>query len=166
GCSLEYTTTLLRVTEPMEDRMEKAQFSPSLSKQRVKYGVDRIKESSATFLVDFGCGSGSLLDSHNLHIWNDFGNSRGGCSLEYTTTLLRVTEPMEDRMEKAQFSPSLSKQRVKYAVDRIKESSATFLVDFGCGSRSLLDSLLDYPTSLEIIVGVDISTKALTRAAK
>ncbi|GJS87871.1 small RNA 2'-O-methyltransferase [Tanacetum coccineum] len=81
-------------------------------------------------------------------------------------TLLRVTEPMEDRMEKAQFSPSLSKQRVKYAVDRIKESSATFLVDFGCGSGSLLDSLLHYPTSLERIVGVDISTKALTRAAK
>lgn len=92
--------------------------------------------------------------------------SSGGCSLEYTTTLLRVTEPMEDRMEKAQFSPSLSKQRVKYAVDRIKESSATFLVDFGCGSGSLLDSLLDYPTSLERIVGVDISTKALARAAK
>nr|XP_043618664.1 small RNA 2'-O-methyltransferase [Erigeron canadensis] len=92
--------------------------------------------------------------------------SAGGCGLEYTTTLLRVTEPMEDRMEKAQFSPSLSKQRVNYAVGHIKESSATFLVDFGCGSGSLLDSLLDYPTSLERIIGVDISTKALARAAK
>ncbi|GKD99131.1 small RNA 2'-O-methyltransferase, partial [Tanacetum coccineum] len=39
-------------------------------------------------------------------------------------------------------------------------------VDFGCGSGSLLDSLLDYPTSLERIVGVDISTKAFTRATK
>lgn len=92
--------------------------------------------------------------------------SSGNCHLEYSTTLLRVTEPLEDRMEKALFSPSLSKQRVQYAVQHIKESCATFLVDFGCGSGSLLDSLLDYPTSLERIVGVDISIKALARAAK
>ncbi|KAM0072117.1 putative la-type HTH domain, methyltransferase type 12, HEN1, double-stranded RNA binding domain 2 [Helianthus debilis subsp. tardiflorus] len=92
--------------------------------------------------------------------------SSRGCSLEYSTTLLRVTEPLEDRMEKALFSPSLSKQRVNYAVQHIKESGATFLVDFGCGSGSLLDSLLDYPTSLESIIGVDISVKALARAAK
>ncbi|KAI3681206.1 hypothetical protein L6452_35991 [Arctium lappa] len=92
--------------------------------------------------------------------------SSGGCSLEFHTTLLRVTEPLEDRMEKALFSPSLSKQRVQYAVQHIRESCATFLVDFGCGSGSLLDSLLDYPTSLERIVGVDISYKALPRAAK
>nr|GEZ29493.1 small RNA 2'-O-methyltransferase isoform X1 [Tanacetum cinerariifolium] len=39
-------------------------------------------------------------------------------------------------------------------------------VDFGCGSWSLFNSLLDYPTSLERIVGVNISTKAFTRAAK
>lgn len=39
-------------------------------------------------------------------------------------------------------------------------------VDFGCGSGSLLDSLLDYPTSLEKIVGIDISQKSLSRAAK
>ena len=39
-------------------------------------------------------------------------------------------------------------------------------VDFGCGSGSLLESLLDYPTSLEKIIGVDISQKGLARAAK
>lgn len=39
-------------------------------------------------------------------------------------------------------------------------------VDFGCGSGSLLDSLLNYQTSLEKIVGVDISQKSLSRAAK
>jgi len=39
-------------------------------------------------------------------------------------------------------------------------------VDFGCGSGSLLDSLLDYPTSLQTIIGVDISPKGLARAAK
>ncbi|ONI11183.1 hypothetical protein PRUPE_4G091400 [Prunus persica] len=88
------------------------------------------------------------------------------CFLEYTITLLQVTEPLEDRMEQALFSPPLSKQRVEYAVQSIKESCATTLVDFGCGSGSLLDSLLNYPTSLEKIAGVDISQKSLTRAAK
>lgn len=39
-------------------------------------------------------------------------------------------------------------------------------VDFGCGSGSLLDSLLNYQTSLEKVVGVDISQKSLIRAAK
>ncbi|XVF23082.1 hypothetical protein REPUB_Repub13aG0007300 [Reevesia pubescens] len=88
------------------------------------------------------------------------------CCLEYSIFLLRVTEPPEDRMEQALFSPPLSKQRVEYALPHIKESCATSLVDFGCGSGSLLESLLDYPNSLETIVGVDISQKSLSRAAK
>ncbi|XVF75028.1 hypothetical protein PTKIN_Ptkin13bG0156200 [Pterospermum kingtungense] len=88
------------------------------------------------------------------------------CCLEYSIILLGVTEPPEDRMEQALFSPPLSKQRVEYAVRHIKESCATSLVDFGCGSGSLLESLLDYPTSLETIVGVDISQKSLSHAAK
>ncbi|KAL6983228.1 hypothetical protein U1Q18_016619 [Sarracenia purpurea var. burkii] len=89
-----------------------------------------------------------------------------GCSLECCTTLLRVTEPLEDRMEQALFSPPLSKQRVDYALQHIKESCATSLVDFGCGSGSLLESLLESPNSLENIVGVDISQKSLAHAAK
>lgn len=88
------------------------------------------------------------------------------CRLQYTITLIRVTEPLEDRMEQALFSPPLSKQRVEYALQHIKQSCATNLVDFGCGSGSLLDSLLNYQTSLEKIVGVDISHKSLIRAAK
>lgn len=92
--------------------------------------------------------------------------SSGACSLEYSVTLLRVTEPLEDRMEQAFFSPPLSKQRVEFAVRHIRESGATNLIDFGCGSGSLLDSLLDYQSSLERIVGVDISQKSLVRAAK
>ncbi|KAF4376923.1 hypothetical protein F8388_022639 [Cannabis sativa] len=88
------------------------------------------------------------------------------CCLEYTITLYQVTEPLEDRMEKALFSPPLSKQRVEYAVQHIRQTCATTLVDFGCGSGSLLDSLLNYQTSLEKIVGVDISHKSLIRAAK
>ncbi|KAA8519342.1 hypothetical protein F0562_013598 [Nyssa sinensis] len=92
--------------------------------------------------------------------------SSKGCSLECCITLLRVMEPLEDRMEQALFSPPLSKQRVEHALQHIKESCATSLVDFGCGSGSLLDSLLNNPTSLETIVGVDISQKSLSRAAK
>lgn len=69
-------------------------------------------------------------------------------------------------MEQALFSPPLSKQRVEYALQHIRESCAASLVDFGCGSGSLLESLLAYQTSLEKIVGVDISQKALARAAK
>ncbi|KAF5742423.1 small RNA 2'-O-methyltransferase-like [Tripterygium wilfordii] len=88
------------------------------------------------------------------------------CCLEYRITIVRITEPQEERMERALFSPPLSNQRVEYAVQRIKESCATTLVDFGCGSGSLLDSLLGYTTSLEKIVGIDISQKALSRAAK
>ncbi|EOY25539.1 hypothetical protein QUC31_011642 [Theobroma cacao] len=88
------------------------------------------------------------------------------CWLEYSIILLQVTEPPEDRMEQALFSPPLSKQRVEYALQHIKDSCATSLVDFGCGSGSLLESLLDYPTSLETIVGVDLSKKSLSRAAK
>ncbi|XP_062093293.1 small RNA 2'-O-methyltransferase [Humulus lupulus] len=88
------------------------------------------------------------------------------CCLEYAITLCQVTEPLEDRMEQALFSPPLSKQRVEYAVQHIRQTCATTLVDFGCGSGSLLDSLLNYQTSLEKIVGVDISHKSLVRAAK
>ncbi|CAA0825396.1 Small RNA 2-O-methyltransferase [Striga hermonthica] len=92
--------------------------------------------------------------------------SSRSCKLEYSVTLLQVTEPMEDRMEQALFSPPLAKQRVEFAVQQIKESSAASLIDLGCGSGSLLDSLLSYPTSLEKIAGVDISKRALAKAAK
>ncbi|CAN6181343.1 unnamed protein product [Urochloa humidicola] len=92
--------------------------------------------------------------------------SRESCLLEFSVRVLQVTEPLEDRMEKALFSPPLSKQRVEFAVQHINELHATTLVDFGCGSGSLLDSLLEHPTTLEKLVGVDISRKGLTRAAK
>ncbi|KAG2318496.1 hypothetical protein Bca52824_011709 [Brassica carinata] len=86
--------------------------------------------------------------------------------LEYSVQLLGVKGPTEKRMEADLFKPPLSKQRVEFAVKRMKESSASTLVDFGCRSGSLLESLLDYPTSLHTIIGVDISQKGLTRAAK
>lgn len=50
------------------------------------------------------------------------------CSLEYYLKVLGVTEPLEDRMEQALFSPPLSKQRVEFAVRHINESRSTSLV--------------------------------------
>ncbi|MQM10615.1 hypothetical protein Taro_043510 [Colocasia esculenta] len=88
------------------------------------------------------------------------------CLLEYSLELLQITEPAEDRMEQALFSPPLSKQRVEFAVGMINNTHSASLVDFGCGSGSLLDSLLEHPTTLEKIIGVDISRKGLSRAAK
>lgn len=92
--------------------------------------------------------------------------SLDNCFLEYSVKLLHVTEPLEDRIEQALFSPPLSKQRVEFAVGCINQLHATSLVDFGCGSGSLLDSLLDHSTTLEKVAGVDISRKSLIRAAK
>ncbi|KAK1282639.1 Small RNA 2'-O-methyltransferase [Acorus calamus] len=40
------------------------------------------------------------------------------------------------------------------------------LLNFGCGSGSLLESLLEHKTTLQKIVGVDLSKKSLSRAAK
>lgn len=49
--------------------------------------------------------------------------------LEFSVKVLQVTEPLEDRMEKALFSPPLSKQRVEFAVQHINELHATTLVN-------------------------------------
>ncbi|KAF3450488.1 hypothetical protein FNV43_RR06571 [Rhamnella rubrinervis] len=79
------------------------------------------------------------------------------CFLEYIVTLLQVTEPLEDRMEQALFSPPLSKQRVGYAVQHIQESCATTLF------VGFFVELFDFSRK---IVGVDISRKSLVVAAK
>ncbi|KAH9288302.1 hypothetical protein KI387_032419, partial [Taxus chinensis] len=92
--------------------------------------------------------------------------SLGASFLEYNVELLRMIEPMEERMEQALFSPPLSKQRMEYALHLLSENSAKCLVDLGCGSGSLFDTLLDQETDLVHIVGVDISEKSLGRAAK
>lgn len=39
-------------------------------------------------------------------------------------------------------------------------------VDLGCGSGSLLEALLREPNTLEYMIGIDISRKALIRGAK
>lgn len=67
------------------------------------------------------------------------------CRLEYSCTLLRVTEPLEDRMEQALFSPPLSKQRVEFAVKYIKESHACSLVH-----RNFSHSVLVYGLSFDL----------------
>ncbi|KAG2640102.1 hypothetical protein PVAP13_2KG070400 [Panicum virgatum] len=61
--------------------------------------------------------------------------SSESCFLEFSVKVLQVTEPLEDRMEKALFSPPLSKQRVEFAVQHINELHATTLVNspsFSC----------------------------------
>lgn len=141
-------------------------------------------------------GLGCLLCSY-VFIWIILLFLTEDCILEYSLEVLQITEPAEDRMEQALFSPPLSKQRVEFAVGIINNAHAASLVlmciihpllsllffpknfsmliessflhvqvDFGCGSGSLLDSLLEHPTTLEKIVGVDISLKSLSRAAK
>ncbi|KAL3692474.1 hypothetical protein R1sor_006125 [Riccia sorocarpa] len=101
----------------------------------------------------------------------DLGDKRdevlsGGGSTRYTVRLLKFVEAPEERMEAAHFKPSLSKQRVDYALRIIEELQAKSLIDLGCGSGSLLESLLEQPTELKKLVGVDISHKSLIRAAK
>jgi hypothetical protein len=66
------------------------------------------------------------LASAGVHILNIVAES---CFLEFTVKVLQVTEPLEDRMEKALFSPPLSKQRVEFAVRHINELHATTLVN-------------------------------------
>lgn len=90
----------------------------------------------------------------------------GEFRLEYNVTLLRLMEPMEEKMERAFFSTPLSKQRVEYALRLLTESHAESLVDLGCGSGSLFDALLEQKTDLVYIAGVDISQRSLFRAAK
>ncbi|WVZ50271.1 hypothetical protein U9M48_001543, partial [Paspalum notatum var. saurae] len=90
------------------------------------------------------------------------------CFLEFSAKVLQVTEPLEDRMEKALLSPPLSKQRVEFAVRHINELRATtllhFQADFGCGSGSLVDSLLEHPTTLEkLSLHQKLSNKSLTQ---
>ncbi|XP_078437263.1 small RNA 2'-O-methyltransferase-like [Wolffia australiana] len=87
-------------------------------------------------------------------------------SLQYSLKLHQVSEPNEDRMEGALFSPSLSRQRVDFALDLVNAARAISLVDFGCGSGNLLDALLVSQTTLKRITGVDISLRGLYRAAK
>ncbi|KAK4796414.1 hypothetical protein SAY86_028740 [Trapa natans] len=120
---------------------------------------------SACFSIDIPDQEQILAASDDFTRINSLLNSYH-CRLEYSVKLLHITELLEDKMEQAFFSPTLSKQRVEFAVDRIRQSDATSLIDFGCGSGSLLDSLLDYATGLEKIVGVDISVKSLIHAAK
>ncbi|KAL9345628.1 hypothetical protein Peur_060481 [Populus x canadensis] len=125
-------------------------------------GAGAVISALEAVVTQMSAGQSAVDDPGRIHSLL----SSEACWLEYHVTLLRVTKPPEERMEQALFSPPLSKQRVEYAVQHIKKSCAATLVDFGCGSGSLLDSLLDYPTSLEKIVGVDISQKSLGRAAK
>jgi trans-aconitate methyltransferase len=60
---LKYTVKLNKYMEAPEERMESAHFSPPLSKQRNEFARNIIKALEPKFLVDLGCGSGSLLEA-------------------------------------------------------------------------------------------------------
>ncbi|XP_024545577.1 small RNA 2'-O-methyltransferase isoform X2 [Selaginella moellendorffii] len=90
----------------------------------------------------------------------------GSLSLEYTVSLLKYVEAAEARMESAVFSPPLSRQRIDFALELFQRSQALSLIDFGCGSGSFLEAIVEQPNSLQHIVGVDISLRSLTRASK
>ncbi|KAL3344934.1 hypothetical protein AABB24_024071 [Solanum stoloniferum] len=156
-CIMEH----LEGSEEFEFEIGSGAVSPVLEAVVTQMSVDQ----SACFTIELPAKEIVLAVAH------DSANiisllSSGTCLMKCEVTLLRVTVPLEDRMEQALFSPPLSKQRVEYAVQHIRESCAASLVDFGCGSGSLLESLLAYQTSLEKIAGVDISQRALARAAK
>ncbi|KAI3910025.1 hypothetical protein MKW92_017392 [Papaver armeniacum] len=65
-CALKYSINLLRVQEPLEDRMEQALFSPPLSKQRVEYNLIPAYEVFCFYFTfkkldpHYSCGSGYL----------------------------------------------------------------------------------------------------------
>ncbi|XP_052181604.1 small RNA 2'-O-methyltransferase isoform X2 [Diospyros lotus] len=166
-----YSICLVKETEYMKELIESSEeFEFEIGTGSVMLCVEGVvtqmsEHQSAKFYMNLPPQEWILASARDTSIILPLLTS-GGCNLECSILLLRVTEPMEDRMEQARFSPPLSKQRVEYALQHIKEYCATSLVDFGCGSGSLLESLLDYPTSLEKIIGVDISQKGLARAAK
>lgn len=168
---IAYSTSLVKEGEVMKELIE------SCEEFEFEVGTGAVISSIEAIVVQMSIGQSAWfyveLPPHELILASARDCSRllpllssRSCSLEYCITIVRMIEPLEDRMEQALFSPPLSKQRVEYAVHHIRDSCAATLVDFGCGSGSLLESLLDYPTCLRKIVGVDISQKALTRAAK
>ncbi|KAK6154826.1 hypothetical protein DH2020_009074 [Rehmannia glutinosa] len=169
--SISYSVSLFREGDCMKEHLESCEeFEFEIGNEAVLPHLETVVVQmavgqSAYFRVELPPSEFILAAAGDSLATLSLLSSRS-CKLEYSITLLQVTEPLEDRMEQALFSPPLSKQRVEFAVQHIKESSAASLVDFGCGSGSLLDSLLSYPTSLEKIVGVDISQRSLAKAAK
>ncbi|RLM86804.1 small RNA 2' [Panicum miliaceum] len=118
-----------------------------------------------------------LLESHNEFEF-EIGTGAVSNQLESCVTQLSVNQaacfiaelPPRDLILAAasEFSHELSNvSRESCSLEfSAKVLQVHFQVDFGCGSGSLLDSLLEHPTTLEKLVGVDISRKGLTRAAK
>ncbi|EFJ14340.1 hypothetical protein SELMODRAFT_423789 [Selaginella moellendorffii] len=106
------------------------------------------------------------FDTSLAHLMSSLNQSSGSLSLEYTVSLLKYVEAAEARMESAVFSPPLSRQRIDFALELFQRSQALSLIDFGCGSGSFLEAIVEQPNSLQHIVGVDISLRSLTRASK
>ncbi|CAH8345532.1 unnamed protein product [Eruca vesicaria subsp. sativa] len=162
SCDYEHSVDLIESNEEIEFEIGTKAMDPLIESAVTQMTVGEF----ASFNTSLCTASEALI----LSVASDTARARYLLSkrpqLVYSILLLGVKGPSEERMEAAFFKPPLSKQRVEYAVKHIKDSSASTLADFGCGSGSLLDSLLDYPTTLQTIIGVDISPKGLARAAK
>jgi len=61
--------------------------------------------------------------------------------------------------------PPLARQRLDAVVAQIREAGARSVVDLGCGEGALLSELLRDP-AYERLLGVDVSARALTTAAR
>lgn len=168
---INYVVTLTREGDPRKELLERRddfefEIGTGAVINQLEACVTQLSVNQTTLFVTTLPSRDLLLAASGEYTRIPTQSSLSNCFLEYSIKVLRVTEALEDRMEQALFSPSLSKQRVQFAVRHINDSHLTSLVDFGCGSGSLLDSLLEHSTTLETIAGVDISRKGLTRAAK
>ncbi|KAL9673177.1 hypothetical protein QQ045_029431 [Rhodiola kirilowii] len=129
--------------------------------------------SCAVSLVKEGENGKELLESSN-HFEFEIGVGAVLSHLELLVTQMTVNQSSSFHMEQPPYlilaaaGDSSSDIPSEMATESCHlEYSFTLLeINFGCGSGSLLDSLLDYQTSLEKVVGVDISQKSLARAAK
>ncbi|KAL0290316.1 UNVERIFIED_CONTAM: Small RNA 2'-O-methyltransferase [Sesamum calycinum] len=140
---ISYSASLFREGDCMKEHLESSEeFEFEMGNEAVLPHVEaaiaqmtvgqsanfRVKLPPSEFILSVAANSAetlSLLSSRS-------------CKLEYNVTLLQVTEPLEERMEQALFSPPLSKQRVEFALQHIKESSAASL-----SLHSKLNRLLD-----------------------
>ncbi|MCC2314360.1 3' terminal RNA ribose 2'-O-methyltransferase Hen1 [Cellulomonas xiejunii] len=77
-----------------------------------------------------------------------------------------VAEPEDAAVDTAApTTPPLARQRLDAVVAQVREAGARSVVDLGCGEGALLSELLRDP-AYERLLGVDVSARALTTAAR
>lgn len=79
--------------------------------------------------------------------------------------LAEEIEKLDEATEQAEEQISLNQQRYQTVLRMLKEHDARRVLDLGCGPGHLMRLLLE-DSSFEKIVGCDVSTRALEKAAK